>query len=806
MGPWGTYVTAVHTTETMTPSLLRRALALGAALVALPVAAQAPTTFTVNSTADDSNARDAAPGDGQCVDTFTDSNPDAEPRCTLRAAVDEANATSGEVVINLPGQLAGGASGTYTLSRVAPNDASNTYEDANAFGDLDLGGSFSSLTLRGTGTPGPQVTIGPNDRVFHLLSGTVTLERITVTGGTAQPGANGVASPGEGESVDGADGADGGCILVAQGVTATLAQLSVNNCATSSGGNGAAPAAAGTDGGNAGSGGDGGGIANFGTLTLRKSWVAQNGTGDAGSAGNGTAGSGQAVAGGDGGNGGLGGGLYNEGTLTVEESTVYANTAGDPSAGASGTNGGATGADGEGGSGGGIATVNGGTVALSGSIVAANTAGDDVNNDGTGPAATKQPGSDLFDGTPADDDQNVTVTFTAGTFTDGGFNLVGSNNSVDDVFPDAASGTAVDQNNSIVGSGQGDAATRVDPVITGSNRNETYAVTAYELGSGSPAIDAGNPELAMTVDGRGFRRPGTEGGTADIGAFEFGSSPVTGDLVVNEVDSVTPPSGEDDAAEFVELKNVSDVAVQLADYALVFYSGADDLAYASVNLTGELAPGATVTVGDPNSGFDQSPGLFTGAGDDVRDEDGSVAIYRGKASDYPVGAVAGQNASTRVAVLVYDNGTQASRRRDGGSLADAFGVPRDQVASGDTDETSIQRGEGGGYSAGPPTPGADSAVGTDAEGGPDGVSVSAVFPNPATAGAQVDVTVATAQPVTVEVFDALGRRVASVLDRAAASGQTLNVQLPTGRLAPGVYVVRVAGETFQTSRQLTVVR
>ena len=546
----------------MTLPLLRRTLVLGAALAALPAAAQSPTTFTVTSTADDANARDADPSDGQCVDTFTDANPDAEPRCTLRAAVDEANATSGEVVINLPGQLAGGMSGSYTLSRVAPDDGEHLRGRQRLRRPRPRRRLFVADYPRDRHA-GPEVTIGPNDRVLHLLSGDVTIERVTISGGTARPGDNGVASPGEDESVDGADGADGGCVLIAEDVTATLAQVSVNNCATSSGGNGAAPAASGTDGGDAGRGGNGGGIANFGTLTLRKSFVAQNGTGDAGSAGNGTAGSGGAVAGGDGGNGGLGGGLYNEGTLTVEQSTITGNTAGDPSAGASGTNGGEAGADGEGGSGGGIATLAGGTAELSGSIVAGNSAGDDANDSGTDPAATKQPGSDLFDGSPADDDGSVTVEFETGTFTDGGYNLIGSNNSVEDAFADSASGAGVDQNNSIVGSGQGDASTRVDPVVTGGNRNGTYAVTAYELGAASPAIDAGDPSVTQTVDGRGFRRPGTADGdeTADIGAFEFGSTPVMGTLVINELDSVTSPSGEEDAAEFVELKNTGSVAV-----------------------------------------------------------------------------------------------------------------------------------------------------------------------------------------------------------------------------------------------------
>ena len=708
-----------HTPGALTFSTLRNAALAFALGMAFPAAAQSPTVLTVTSPADDANARDANPGDGECVDTFTDANPSAEPRCTLRAAVDEANALGGDVVINLPGQLPGGESGSYTLTRTAPDDADNTYEDANAYGDLDLDNG-GSITIRGTGTPGPTVTIAPNDRVFHLLSGTVRIERTEITGGTARAGANGISDPGEGEVVDGSDGDDGGCVLVAAGVTATLDQVSINNCATQSGGNGAAPAAADTPGGNAGNGGDGGGVANYGTLTVTRSFVFGNGTGDAGSAANGTAGTGAPVAGGNGGNGGNGGGIFTAGTLTVEETTLIDNTGGDPSQGAAGTNGGAGGYDGEGGSGGGIAALDGASVTLRNTIVARNAAGDDVNNPETGgdPSDSKQPGSDLFDGTPADDD-TVSPDFppyTPGVFTDGGNNLVGSNNSVEDVFPDVASGTAVDQNGSIVGSGQGDAPTRVAPGVTGTNQNETYTVTAVELAPDSPAVDAGaNTDLdgnEIQVDGRGFRRPGTASGddTVDIGGFELDSEPVMGQLVINELDSVTAPSGENDRAEFVEIKNTGSFEAQLADYALVLYSGEDDAAYASYNLSGALAPGATVVVGDPDAA-DGAQELFTGAPDDVRDEDGAVGLYLGKASDYPVGAVAGQNASTRVDVLVYDNGTQASRRMDASTLAAAFGQSEDDVASGDTDGASIQRNDDGSYAAGPPTPGEETGGG-----------------------------------------------------------------------------------------------
>ena len=685
------------------------------------VSAQSATVYTVNDIAD---AVDANVGDGICADS--------QDRCTLRAAVDEANATSGEVVINLPGQLAGGASGTYTLSQVAPNDNDNTFEDANQYGDLDIGlqrmgtgtsattsaAAFTSLAIRGTGTPGPQLTISPNDRVVDLHNGEVTISRVTITGGNSRPGRNGSNPDVMGNA--GEDGADGGGVLVRMGVTATLEQVSLNNNATGSGGNGAAPAMAGTDGGDAGNGGNGGGVANFGTLTVRKSFVSQNTAGDAGGAANGTAGSGQAVAGGAGGAGGSGAGIFNAGTLTVEQSTINGNTAGTPSDGAAGTNGGDDGTEGEGGAGGGIASVNGGTATISGSIIASNNAGDDVQN-------AKQPGSDLYDGSIADDDIQVGDNpFMAGSFTDNGFNLIGTNNSVDGLFTADTGQSDTNGDDNIVGSGQQADATRVDPVITGANRNATYAVTAYELGANSPAIDAGNPAITEELDGRGFRRPersATDSNAdqiADIGAFERDSEPVMVPLVISEFDTVTTPAGEDDASEFIEIRNDGEFTAQLADYVLVLFrgdngatpeetveAGAEDAAYFQINLTGELAPGESYLVGENmNADLTTSFAGMMDASDGFDDDDGAVALYTGKASDYPDGAAAGQNAQTRVDVIVYDNGAQASRlaKRDASSLAGAFGVPEEDIASGDDEGTSIQRTASGGTTTGTPSP------------------------------------------------------------------------------------------------------
>ena len=698
----------------MRTPLSRWAAALAVALGAPALAAQpAPTVYQVNSVADDSNAQDAMPGDGVCAD--------ANGRCTLRAAVTEANYTSGTVYINLPGQLAGGNSGAYTLARVAPNDVDNTFEDANQFGDLDIGlrqdstaALFDSLAIRGTGTPGPSLTVSPNDRVvdIHGLGNiAVSITRVTISGGNSRPGKNGSDAGVAG--IDGLDGADGGGIRITEGATVVLDQMSINNNATGSGGNGASPSSGPAAGGAAGSGGNGAGIANFGVLTIRRSFVAQNTAGDAGSAAAGIQASASGADGGDGGAGGSGAGIYNEGTLTAEDVTVFGNLAGSPSAGAAGQGDGATGAEGEGGAGGGIATVNGGTATLSGSLVAGNTAGDDTEN-------AKQPGSDLYDGSIADDDEGGFGSDTnagpnpfdsPGTFTTEGYNLVGTNNSVDGFFPASGGPDAYNANNDIVGTGQQDDPSRIDPNVTGANLNQTFAVTAYQIGASSPAVDAGDPARTdSTADGRGFLRPADGDGDGqkriDIGAFERDSQPLTATLVVNELDSITPPSGEDDEAEFIEVKNIGAFVAQLADYALVLY-GADGSAYRSINLQGELAPGGVYTVGDPGvMGVDQA--VFSGLPDDVRDNDGAVGIYRGKASDYPVGAAAGQNADTRVDVLVYENTESGSRSMlDAGSLADAFGQSEDDIATGDDDGNSIQRNPDGSFSAGPPTAGAD---------------------------------------------------------------------------------------------------
>ncbi len=79
-----------------------------------------------------------------------------------------------------------------------------------------------------------------------------------------------------------------------------------------------------------------------------------------------------------------------------------------------------------------------------------------------------------------------------------------------------------------------------------------------------------------------------------------------------------------------------------------------------------------------------------------------------------------------------------------------------------------------------------------------------VFPNPTAGAAWLDLEVE-AQTVRVEVYDLLGRAVASVFDGAHAGG-ALRLEVDTSALAPGAYVVRVTGEAFAATRRLSVAR
>lgn len=113
--------------------MLRKSLFLTATLMASHLSA---AEFTVNT---DVDSVDETIGDGICANLFGE--------CSLRAAVQEANATPGLDSINIP-------EGVYGLS------LGLTGEDLAAEGDLDI---TESLNIIGAGGKAEDVTISGNN-------------------------------------------------------------------------------------------------------------------------------------------------------------------------------------------------------------------------------------------------------------------------------------------------------------------------------------------------------------------------------------------------------------------------------------------------------------------------------------------------------------------------------------------------------------------------------------------------------------------------------------------------------------------
>lgn len=78
-------------------------------------------------------------------------------------------------------------------------------------------------------------------------------------------------------------------------------------------------------------------------------------------------------------------------------------------------------------------------------------------------------------------------------------------------------------------------------------------------------------------------------------------------------------------------------------------------------------------------------------------------------------------------------------------------------------------------------------------------------PNPSAGRVYFDLAVERPQHIRAEAFDAFGRRVAVLFDGAAPTG-TLPLTFSATTLPPGVYVVRVRGETFSAAQRVSVVR
>ncbi|PEN12956.1 hypothetical protein CRI94_13235 [Longibacter salinarum] len=80
------------------------------------------------------------------------------------------------------------------------------------------------------------------------------------------------------------------------------------------------------------------------------------------------------------------------------------------------------------------------------------------------------------------------------------------------------------------------------------------------------------------------------------------------------------------------------------------------------------------------------------------------------------------------------------------------------------------------------------------------------YPNPVRSRASIDVTVHEKQPVRIELYDLLGRRVSVLHDRPIPANRTETISLATDGLASGQYFLRIRGEAFMETRRVTIVR
>lgn len=157
-------------------------------------------TFTVDTLAD---SVDTTPGDDRCAD--------ASGRCSLRAAVQEANAhPNADVIVIGPGH--------YVLT-IPGNNEQNA-----ATGDLDI---LAPVTITGAGAANTVIDANGLDRVFEI----VNADSVTISGVTLQ---NGIA----GQNTQGyfVNYVGGAIFHVGTPSVLTLRDLVIRNCTASSGG------------------------------------------------------------------------------------------------------------------------------------------------------------------------------------------------------------------------------------------------------------------------------------------------------------------------------------------------------------------------------------------------------------------------------------------------------------------------------------------------------------------------------------------------------------------------------------------
>jgi CSLREA domain-containing protein len=439
--------------------------------------------FTVDTTTD-SPAK--AAGGGKCESRAGG--------CTLRAAVEEANASAFPSEIEIP-------AGTYTLTSApaGPNDAKS--------GDLFVRGE---LRISGAGRESTILDGGGLDRVFEIgQNATVTISDLTVQKGlTKGAEGGGILSSGQltlrgvtlrnNRAKTDPEVADGRGAALCNRSLAKLEDVRVEtNVADGRGGgiynaeNASLEVLNGTIRANLSETDTGGGISNEGTLKVTISSIDGNRAADGGGIGN-LRGQATLLDSTISGNqvGSNGGGIQNTGTLSATNVTISGNSAGSI--------------------GGGLANEAEGRVSLNGVTIAQNKApnGGGILNK----AGVVQISNSVLAGNTASPEASPDC---GGVITSGGYNLI-----------EKAAGCE------LAGPGTGDVVGKLAKLSALADNDGPTRTHALE--PGSPAIDAGNPAPPTGKDGtcapadqRGVKRPQAGGGkqACDIGAYELSPKP-----------------------------------------------------------------------------------------------------------------------------------------------------------------------------------------------------------------------------------------------------------------------------------------
>ncbi len=463
-------------------------LALGTRAYAAPQA----KTFTVNYILDEP---DALAGDGKC-----ESAPSA--KCTLRAAIQEANAFPGADTIVLP------ANNTFPLTRSGDDNSALN-------GDLDIS---ESVTIVGGNRQTTVIDGNQLSRVFEIVktSQTVQISDLTIQNGKDSFEAGGLKSTNgiltltrvimknnSAGSYGGALGLNGSVNIVDSefannsapygGVIFSNSELNIqhsyfHNNASSNGQGGL---------------GDGGVLYFSGSpVRIFDSALLYNDSYDGGAIYNraplaivnSTIGENHAL--------GNGGGIYNlDGTVDLFNVTIAYNKADYDAQ--------------YGGDGGGIFIYDGTTVTLRNSILGSN-----VDNSPPGQFPNSHPHN------------------CKGALTTYGYNLISNNY--------GCSGPVHNQNGDRVGN----ALFQIDPQIENSAKLNGGATLNYALKAGSQAIDTGNPNgcvdpdgSALPTDQRGYVRPwngGVNGVRCDMGSYEYNSAKPTATPTNTPTKTATP--------------------------------------------------------------------------------------------------------------------------------------------------------------------------------------------------------------------------------------------------------------------------